>query len=606
MRAKPHRSRAEGFVGLWRIVLRAASLISLGILAATGPAAAPRAQQDAAQPGPTVPASRQAKNVAIITISGPIDRYTEVSFKRRLKLAEQAGANALVVDLHTPGGEVGAVLEICNAIKGSTISNTVAWIDHDAYSGGAIIALACSQIVVNRPASMGDALPIFAPLGVLMEMNDEEREKILAPLLAEVTDSARRNGYDEKLVQGMVSLGVELWLVENTNTGQRLFIDRREHHMLFGDPPAGESPAIASGGGDARQRQAPADDQSPPPSTDDELAVQPAAPELAGEEMIRSITAAQELASRRPVLSEADRGEWVKIEYVTRGEGPIVLKADQLLSYNLASATIRNDEELKAYFGAQNLTRLDRSWSEAMVRWLTQIWVRGILIAIFLIGMFMEMSSPGIAAPGIASAIALALFLIPPMLTGMADWWEIAAMGAGVVLLALEVFVIPGFGLPGVIGLILLFFGMVATFVPNSGRLFPDSPTQREDMLWGAATVILALFTSGVAMYYLSKHFQSLPMLNRLILKDEPPGERASSMLMAMRPGDAEAIGIGAEGRTITPLYPVGRAEFGDRIIDVESSLGYVERGTPVRIVATGDLGRLIVEPIESEGDATA
>jgi membrane-bound ClpP family serine protease len=95
-------------------------------------------------------------------------------------------------------------------------------------------------------------------------------------------------------------------------------------------------------------------------------------------------------------------------------------------------------------------------------------------------------------------------------------------------------------------------------------------------------------------------------MLGRLILKDEPPGERASSMLMAMRHADEAPIGIGAEGRTITPLYPVGRAEFGDRIIEVESSLGYVDRGTQVRIVSTGDLGRLIVEPIESEGEAPA
>lgn len=563
------------------------AILSLAVLAATAPL-----QQDVA-----VPAARQAEDVAVITIRGPIDRYTETSFKRRLALAEKAGADAVVVDLDTPGGEVGAVLEICNAIKGSSIANTVAWVNPDAYSGGAIIALACSEIVVNDPSSTGDALPIFAPLGMLMQMNDEEREKILAPLLAEVTDSARRNGYDEKLVQGMVSLGVELWLIENKQTGRRIFIDRREHAMLFGPPPESETPAIASGAGDRKRRDTENAGETATPT--DDIEFQPAAPELSGDDMIRAVTTAQELSSNRPILSEADADDWVKIEYVTRGEGPVVLRTDAMMRYQVASAVVTNDEELKAFFGATNLTRLNRSWSESMVRWLTQFWVRGILVAIFLIGMFLEMSSPGVAAPGIVAIIALALFLVPPMLTGMAGWWEVAAMALGIGLVLLEILIIPGFGVPGILGVLLLFAGMVGTFVPNSGGLFPDSPKERDDLMYGVATVMIALFASGIAMYYLGKHFRSLPVLNRLILTDEPPGEEApTSMLMAMDSADPHAVGVGAEGVTTTPLYPVGRAEFGDRLVEVESLLGYVEPGTPVRVVSTGDFGRLIVEPI--------
>jgi len=600
MRSRPVRASVDGRTPnrVARLAARVASLLSLILLVAMSPVR----QEDTqgAQPA-SVPASRQANDVAIITIRGGIDRYTEISFKRRLALAEEAGADAIVIDLDTPGGEVGAVLEICNAIKGSTISNSVAWVNPDAYSGGAIIALACRQIVVNDPASMGDALPIFAPAGVLVQMNDEEREKILAPLLAEVTDSARRNGYDEKLVQGMVSLGVELWLVENEQTGQRLFIDRREHAMLFGTPPEGETPSIASGGGDAKRRDVEQAGETLAPDADDDLAFQPAAPELSSEDMIRSVTDAQELATRRPTLSESDAGAWRKVEYVTRGEGPIVLRTDQIMRYGVASAIIRNDADLKAWFGAQNMTRLDRSWSESMVRWLTQIWVRGILVAVFLIGLFLEMSSPGLAAPGIISIVALMLFIIPPMLTGMAGWWEVVAMGAGILLVLLEILVIPGFGIPGILGVLLLFAGMVGTFVPNSGGLFPDSPKERDDLMYGVATVLLALFASGIAMYYIGKHVRSLPMLGRLILTDDAPGEEAStSMLMAMERADGGEVGIGAEGVTTTPLYPVGRAEFGDRLVEVESSLGYVEPGTPVRIVATGDFGRLIVEPIEA------
>jgi membrane-bound serine protease (ClpP class) len=99
-----------------------------------------------------VPAERQADKVVAITIEGPIDATTALSVRRRIALAEKGGANAIVIEINSPGGELGAVLEITNAIKASAISNTVAWVNPDAYSGGAIVALACREIVLKvRP-----------------------------------------------------------------------------------------------------------------------------------------------------------------------------------------------------------------------------------------------------------------------------------------------------------------------------------------------------------------------------------------------------------------------------------------------------------------------
>ena len=131
-----------------------------------------------------VPAARQSQNVAVLTIEGPINAMTARAIERRLRAAEDAGADAVVIELDTPGGEVGAVLEICNTIKSSSIPNTVAWIRPDAYSGGAIIALACREIVASDPASMGDALPIQIGPGGLQALPEAERQKILDALSA--------------------------------------------------------------------------------------------------------------------------------------------------------------------------------------------------------------------------------------------------------------------------------------------------------------------------------------------------------------------------------------------------------------------------------------
>jgi len=254
-----------------------------GALAQGTASRADRSQTDPAL-APSVPASRQADKVAIITLRGEIDRWSELSIKRRIKQAEQSGADAIVLEVDSPGGEVGAVLEICNALKGSTIPNTVAWVHPDAYSGGAIAALACREIVTSSPASMGDAFPItFGPMGV-RGLNPDERTKFLPPLLTEVADSARRHGYDEFLVQAMVADGIELWSVRDADTGERWFINEAEYRTLFdGDPPRGKPVLISVTGGRAADQSLSPRTPAAPPGADPQADAE-ADPEAASEE----------------------------------------------------------------------------------------------------------------------------------------------------------------------------------------------------------------------------------------------------------------------------------------------------------------------------------
>ena len=201
----------------------------------------------------SVPASRQADRVAIITIEGAIDAITAMSVRRRIGEAEDAGYNAIVFEINSPGGGVGAVLDITNTIKSSSINNTIAWVNTDAYSGGAIIALACKEIISSSPGAMGDAFPVIMTAvtqgnqtrGGLRGLTPDERTKLLPPLLADVTDSARRNGYDEYLVQAIVIDGIELWQIENTNTLQRYAINEAEYRTLFNEDPPRGMPLIA-------------------------------------------------------------------------------------------------------------------------------------------------------------------------------------------------------------------------------------------------------------------------------------------------------------------------------------------------------------------------
>lgn len=581
-----------------------------------------------------MPASRQATNVAIITIKGEINAVTARSVERRIALAEKDGADALVFELDTPGGDVFASVDISRAIKGSAISNTVAWVNPNALSGGAIVALACREIVVSDNAVLGDALAIkLNILGMINEMGQDERQKFLVLLLSDLVDSARRNGYDEKLVQGVASRGVELWLVEHVQTGERLFIDRAEYRVIFGkEPPEAQTPAIPSASGGTRvpvmgEAPSPIETESIVEGTSDagdeaedgadggmrlhdgpldpEKELQPATPAITPS-MAAEIGQAQDQSSSRPRLSAADLGQWRELEYVADGQGLITLQTREMKRYGLATQTINTDEELKQFFGATNLERLDRSWSEALVVAMTSFAVRGILIVIFLLGLFIEMTHPGLMVPGMVAMLALALLIVPPFLNDMAAWWEILAIGLGLLLIVLEIFVIPGTAVTGVVGMILLFAGLVGTFVGGSGGLFPDSPRQQSDMLWGAVTVLLSLTVSGVLMYFFARHFGSIPIVGRLVLQDvDPESAAGGGLLAAMAMPVTGPVAVGDEGVTVTPLRPSGRVQVGDEIIDASADFEYVDAGSPVRIVRVEGL-RIVVEPIADAGGEAA
>src|SRR5690606_34714401 len=84
----------------------------------------------------------------------------------------------------------------------------------------------------------------------LQQLPATERAKLESPLLDEVVDSARRNHYDENLVQSFVSVGVELWLIENGETGEKVFVDREEYRAAIGEEPPSELTSITPTNGE--------------------------------------------------------------------------------------------------------------------------------------------------------------------------------------------------------------------------------------------------------------------------------------------------------------------------------------------------------------------
>ncbi|MBL8761266.1 MAG: hypothetical protein JNL50_08195, partial [Phycisphaerae bacterium] len=376
------------------------------------------------------------------------------------------------------------------------------------------------------------------------------------------------------------------------------------------DPPSPDAPASPDPaptqveGKDANHTPASTESQTlPPPGpapehllSDPATAVKPASPAVAN--VAASASATQSLPPQRPEFSAADQGKYRLVEYVSDGNGPLILKTSDMERYALARQVVRNDEELLAFFGAKNLRRLDPTWSEGLVAFLTNPIVRGVLIVIFLIALFLEMSHPGVTLPGAVAGIALVAILAPPLIIGMANWWEVAAIAAGILLIALEMFVIPGFGIAGILGILLLFAGLVGTFAPSgTDGLFPDSPQGRTELLYGVATVALSVATALVGCYFAAKHFGSIPVLGRLVLKSAPPTEIDESMFAAI-PTHESGTRVGQVGVALTPLRPSGKMQADGAVVDVVAQMGFIAPGAKVRVVAVTEF-RVEVEAVE-------
>ena len=520
-------------------------------------------------PASPVPAYRQAKIVAVITIEGEVDGVTASSLKRRL--AEAAGADAIVIELNTPGGGLLPTLEICYEIKNNAQSNTVAWIHPHAFSAGTIIALSCREIIVAPNSIFGDAAPVSA-MGPLPAT---ERAKIESPILAEVVDSARRNHYDEHLVEAFVSVGVELWLLQHNETNETICVNASEYEQIFGEPPLRNFSPIAG-------------------SVVGEPIFSPFFDTIAQISQVGQAQAskpwdpdfAQQLPSSRPSLTRDDASKWALVRQVVPDDRLLTLKPAEASQYGLVDGVVADGAALKLWFGASEIRRYDINWSERLVRVLVSWPIRIILIAVFLVCIFVEFATGATGMFSAGAVVSLALLVGAPWLAGLADVWEIVAVVAGLALIATELLVIPGTGFTGFVGVACLFVGIIGTFVSGDLR----SVEGQTQLLTGLGVVLSGGTVAAIASWFIVRYLGGATAIQRLVLEDTLPTHTPHS--------DKTELVAGTTGVAITDLRPSGRIQVNGTVLDATTTGQWISQGATVRIMHTGMI--LEVEEIKA------
>ena len=272
----------------------------------------------------------------------------------------------------------------------------------------------------------------------------------------------------------------------------------------------------------------------------------------------------------------------------------------------LAEGNAGSRQELQQVLGLAEPPRvIEPSGVDTAVYVLNWPWITGLLFVIGLVALYVEVSTPGLGLGGLVSLLCFALFFWSRFLGGTAEVLEVVLFLTGAAFLAVEIFVLPGFGFAGITGLLLMLAGIL---MASQTFLIPE--TKREWEVFG--TSILVLSCSAVAFVaaaaLLSRHFGSLPIFNRLVLQPAPSEAVSRSAgqadpdkpLPVLAPDNPYGVDVGDWGLALSPLRPAGKARFGDRYLDVLTDGDFVERGRQVRIVEIQG-SRIVVRDVEEE-----
>jgi membrane-bound serine protease (ClpP class) len=208
---------------------------------------------------------------------------------------------------------------------------------------------------------------------------------------------------------------------------------------------------------------------------------------------------------RDPKIAEAMVDERIFIEGVSDTGQVLTFTPSEAMENGFCEGTAETIDEVLQQVGIADyeLFEFEPTFIEKIIGFLVHPMVSGLLIMAIVGGIYFEMQSPGIGFPlGIAILAAL-LYFMPLYLEGLAEHWEIALFIVGLILIAVEIFVIPGFGVAGALGIVFVFVGLVLSLIDNVN--FDFEGVQMEGVGKAIATVVIGIFSGFVLALYLGK-----------------------------------------------------------------------------------------------------
>lgn len=283
---------------------------------------------------------------------------------------------------------------------------------------------------------------------------------------------------------------------------------------------------------------------------------------------------------RDPLIAEGMVDDRVAIEGVTEEGKVITFTTSEAIKNGYCEAEVASLQDILEKNGIYDyeLITYELSQLEQVIAFFLNPVVSGLLILVITGGIFFELQTPGVGFPLAAAGIALVLYLVPYYLNGLAANWEIAVLFLGIALIALEVFVIPGFGIAGIAGIVCVVGALIFVMLGNDNFNFDFVPS--DEIRQAAMVVLLAMFSSILLLVVLGYRITESKMFERVALVTSQ--KKSDGYIATYYREDL----VGKEGKSVTFLRPSGRVEIADEIYDAYTRGEYIEAGERIVVVS--------------------
>ena len=301
--------------------------------------------------------------------------------------------------------------------------------------------------------------------------------------------------------------------------------------------------------------------------------------------MRKEFRATAEMRKRPGLVAEAMVDADVEIEDVIAKGKLLTLTTEEALKLKVADWGANSLELVleSIHLGNADIHHASETWAETLVRFLTHPVVSSLLMTLGILGIMVEIRMPGFGLPGTLGLVSLALFFWGHGLVRLAGLEEFLLVGLGLILVGVEVFIIPGFGLFGILGIVALLAGLGLSLV-GAGATW-------EVVLEAVGQVVISLLVAIIIGVMVLRVFPRLPFGKRLVLEDTLEAKEGYQSTP-----DSDPEWLGKRGTAFTDLHPAGIAHLYGQRVDVVSEGEFIQAGRLIEVVHV-DGNRIVVRP---------
>lgn len=283
---------------------------------------------------------------------------------------------------------------------------------------------------------------------------------------------------------------------------------------------------------------------------------------------------------RDPKIAEGMVDEDIVIDGIKEAGQIITFSTSEALEHGFCEARVESVQEILTRNQVKDYTirTFELGLTERIISIALNPFISSILILIIIAGIYFEMQTPGLGFAGLAALVALVFYLVPYYLNGLAANWEIIVFFVGLGLIAVEIFVLPGFGVAGVSGIVLTVGSLFLIMINNDAFDFEFVPMN--NLVYALAAAVGGTLGGMILLFVAGSKLPETRFFRHVALTDT---QNRSEGYVSFQLGEPL---IGKKGTAETVLRPSGKVLIDGKMYDAYTRGEYIQKGQTVEVIS--------------------